>query len=100
MLGRMAANPLQPEHERYARVESLRLAGVPVEPEWIAYGTGAEGGADAPEIVAGYGLLELEYAAFRRGAAVMDCAHRGTVAVRGAERIDFLNRMQIDVIAS
>ena len=93
MLSRMAANPLQPEHERYARVESLRLGGVPVELELIAYGAGAEGGADAPEIVAGYGLLELEYAAFRRGAAVLDAAHRGTIAVRGKERVDFLNRM-------
>lgn len=89
----MAANPLQPEHERYARVESLRLGGVPVEAEWMPYGAPAEGGAEAPDIVAGYGLLELEYAAFRRGAAVLDLAHRGTVAVRGAERIDFLNRM-------
>ena len=93
MLSRMSANPLQPEHERYARVESLRLGGVPVELELIAYGAGAEGGADAPEIVAGYGLLELEYAAFRRGAAVLDAAHRGTIAVRGKERVDFLNRM-------
>ena len=89
----MAANPLQPEHERYARVESLRLGGVPVEVEWMPYGAPAEGGAEAPDIVAGYGLLELEYAAFRRGAAVLDLAHRGTIAVRGAERIDFLNRM-------
>jgi len=48
---------------------------------------------EPPEIVAGYGLLELEYAAFRRGAAVMDMAHRGTIAVRGADRVDFLNRM-------
>jgi folate-binding protein YgfZ len=89
----MAANPLQPEHERYARVESLRLGGVPVEVEWMPYGMPAEGGAEAPDIVAGYGLLELEYAAFRRGAAVLDLAHRGTIAARGAERIDFLNRM-------
>lgn len=93
MLCRMATNPLQPEHERYARVESLRLGGVPVEVEWMPYGAPAEGGAEAPDIVAGYGLLELEYAAFRRGAAVLDRAHRGTLAVRGAERIDFLNRM-------
>lgn len=48
---------------------------------------------EPPEIVAGYGLLELEYAAFRRGAAVLDMAHRGTIAVRGADRVDFLNRM-------
>jgi glycine cleavage system aminomethyltransferase T len=83
----MASNPLQPEHERYARVESVRLGGVPVEAEFMPYG-GSEG-LEPPEIVAGYGLLELEYAAFRRGAAVMDMAHRGTIAVRGAERVDF-----------
>ena len=110
MLPGMPANPLQPEHERYARVESVRLGGVAVEVEWVPYGIGAPaeapaGAGDAkpaaaapasaelPEIVAGYGLLELEYAAFRRGAAVMDCAHRGTVAVRGTDRVDFLNRM-------
>lgn len=112
----MVTNPLQPEHERYARVESVRLGGVPVEVEWMPYGVGAvaataaaatatpEGSAstelppapssiEPPDIVAGYGLLELEYAAFRRGAAVMDMAHRGTIAVRGADRVDFLNRM-------
>ena len=93
MLHRMASNPLQPEHERYARVEQLRLGGVPVETEWMPYGTPSEGGPEAPDIVAGYGLLELEYAAFRRGAAVLDLAHRGTLAVRGAERVEFLNRM-------
>lgn len=81
---------LRPEHDRYARVESLRLGGVPVQPEWIAYGgTGA-----APlEILAGFGLLELEYAAFRRGAAVLDESRRATLEVRGADRVDFLNRM-------
>ena len=118
----MSANPLQPEHERYARVERVRLGGVPMEVEWMPYGVGAAEqvapaattapatptsataptaptmpaaltSIEPPEIVAGYGLLELEYAAFRRGAAVMDMAHRGTIAVRGADRVDFLNRM-------
>ena len=116
----MPVNPLQQEHERYARVESVRLGGVPVEVEWMPYGVGAAeqvaptaaaaassttapaapaaptsppAAVEAPEIVAGYGLLELEYAAFRRGAAVLDMAHRGTIAVRGADRVDFLNRM-------
>jgi len=118
----MTANPLQPEHERYARVERVRLGGAPVEVEWMPYGVGAAEqvapaaitapatptsatappaptmptaltSIEPPEIVAGYGLLELEYAAFRRGAAVMDMAHRGTIAVRGADRVDFLNRM-------
>jgi glycine cleavage system aminomethyltransferase T len=98
----MPVNPLQQEHERYARVESVRLGGVPMEVEWMPYGVGAAApvaptspptSIEPPEIVAGYGLLELEYAAFRRGAAVLDMAHRGTIAVRGADRVDFLNRM-------
>jgi folate-binding protein YgfZ len=96
----MPVNPLQQEHERYARVESVRLGGVPVEVEWMPYGMGAApisppapASMEPPEIVAGYGLLELEYAAFRRSAAVLDMAHRGTIAVRGADRVDFLNRM-------
>lgn len=86
----MASRVLQDEHERYARVERVRLGGAPVEVEWMAYG-GAE---DKPrEVVAGYGLLELEYAAFRRGAAVVERSCRGTIAVRGADRVEFLNRM-------
>jgi folate-binding protein YgfZ len=93
----MATAPLKDHHERYARVESLRLGGVAVEAEWLPYGVGGEPAAGAaaelPEIVATYGLLELEYAAFRRGAAVLDRAHRGTIVVEGADRIDFLNRM-------
>ena len=92
----MARGPLHDEHERYARVEAMRLGGVAVAVEWMPYGIGdgAAASADAlPETVAGYGLLELEYAAFRRGAAVMDRGTRGTVTVRGADRVDFLNRM-------
>ncbi|MFO0961959.1 MAG: glycine cleavage T C-terminal barrel domain-containing protein [Phycisphaerales bacterium] len=90
----MPPSPLQPQHERYARVESVRLAGVPVAVEWLPYGVGEGATADGlPEIVATYGLLELEYAAFRRGAAVLESAQRGTLAVRGADRVEFLNRM-------
>lgn len=102
----MAGQALREEHERYARVESLRLGGVPVATEWITYGeaaasaagaagagAGASAGSAAPEIVATYGLLEMEYAAFRRGAAVMDRPDRGTLRVTGADRVDFLNRM-------
>jgi folate-binding protein YgfZ len=91
----MASRVLQEEHERYARVERVRLGGAPVEVEWMPYGGAgsAEAAAEPPEIVAGYGLLELEYAAFRRGAAVVERSCRGTVAVRGGDRIEFLNRM-------
>jgi folate-binding protein YgfZ len=94
----MATRVLQDEHERYARVERVRLGGAPVEVEWMEYGgpvaaAGADPAAPPPEVVAGYGLLELEYAAFRRGAAVVERSCRGTLAVRGADRVEFLNRM-------
>jgi folate-binding protein YgfZ len=92
----MASRVLQEEHERYARVERVRLGGAPVEVEWMPYGgpgSAEAAAAEPPEIVAGYGLLELEYAAFRRGAAVVERSCRGTVAVRGGDRIEFLNRM-------
>jgi folate-binding protein YgfZ len=90
----MASRVLQEEHERYARVERVRLGGAPVEVEWMPYGgAGSADATEPPEIVAGYGLLELEYAAFRRGAAVVERSCRGSVAVRGGDRIEFLNRM-------
>lgn len=85
----MTAADLRSEHERYARVESVRLGGVPMQVEWLPYGDGAAG----VELVATYGLLELEYAAFRRGAAVMARPDRGVLAIGGADRVDFLNRM-------
>jgi folate-binding protein YgfZ len=44
-------------------------------------------------VVADYGELESEYASVRRGAALMDCPHRGVLIVAGAERRDFLDRM-------
>jgi hypothetical protein len=34
----MASRVLQEEHERYARVERVRLGGAPVEVEWMPYG--------------------------------------------------------------
>lgn len=90
----MADSSLASEHQRYTRTESVRLGGVPMELEWVAYGIAdAPPAAELPQIVATYGLLELEYSAFRRSAAVMDRADRGTLVVEGGARIEFLNRM-------
>lgn len=38
-------------------------------------------------------VVESEYAALRRGAALLDAPHRGTLRATGADRLDFLNRM-------
>jgi folate-binding protein YgfZ len=43
------------------------------------------------EIVLTYGRLPMEYAALYRSAGLMDCSHRGLIAVEGPERITFLN---------
>ncbi len=103
--------PLRPMHEAYV----CSLAGMSpsaqpgdrpgaatgsrissAELETIAYGpSGAEHGAtsDTCQVPAMYDTVETEYGALRRGAGLMDCPHRGTLVITGAERIDFLNRM-------
>ncbi len=37
--------------------------------------------------------VEVEYAAIRKGAGVLDCVHRGLVKVTGKDRLDYLHRM-------
>jgi folate-binding protein YgfZ len=44
-------------------------------------------------VPAGYAELELEYAAIRKSAALMDEPQRGTLTITGADRLEFLNRM-------
>lgn len=45
------------------------------------------------EVVETYGSIEVEYAAIRKRAALIDLPHRGTIRVSGADRAEFLNRM-------
>lgn len=40
-----------------------------------------------------YGPVEVEYAAIRRSAGLLDLPQRGVVEVVGADRVEFLNRM-------
>jgi folate-binding protein YgfZ len=51
--------------------------------------------ADAPgaRVVESFGEIEAEYAAIRKGVALLDFPHRAVVRVTGSERVDFLNRM-------
>jgi folate-binding protein YgfZ len=69
-------SPLRPAHE---------LSGAAFRP----YGP-PEAGID---LVEAFGPVEAEYAAIRKGAAVIDLPHRATLEIRGADRIAFLNRM-------
>lgn len=54
---------------------------------------GPAGEGAGTEIVATFGDIEGEYAAIRKACALMDMAHRATVIVRGADRLEFLQRM-------
>jgi tRNA-modifying protein YgfZ len=47
----------------------------------------------APAMVAAFGPLELEYAALRKHAALLDLPILCVIEVKGPDRLDFLNRM-------
>jgi folate-binding protein YgfZ len=49
-----------------------------------------DAGIDVP---AAFDALELEYAAIRKHAALLDQPHRAVIQVTGADRLDFLQRM-------
>ncbi len=73
-------SPLRSLHERAGAMLSVYgptegVGGVPV---------------DVPQV---FGGLELEYAAIRKHAGLMDQATRATIELTGSDRLDFLNRM-------
>jgi folate-binding protein YgfZ len=64
------------------------------EMDWLPYGGPDAEGRPFCEIPASFGgELEAEYAAIRRGAAIMDMPHRATLVVRGEDRLDLLDRL-------
>lgn len=98
-------SPLREEHRAFAaqdaarraeRAQQARGATVTrkaVEVEYLPFGPADSEGAPTCEIVAAYAEVELEYAAIRSGVALVDCPQRGTLVVRGADRVDFVNRL-------
>lgn len=106
----MHSSPLRSQLEAFVRAESVaagsksqathrpgaavgqRSAG---QIEYLPWGGPDERGRIDCEIIASLGPVELEYAAIRRGVALLDSPHRGTLMVTGSadQRRDFLNRM-------
>lgn len=75
-------SPLTAQHlERDATVAAYADPAAPSDP------------ARSADLVEAFGPLELEYAALRKGCVLIDQPHRGTVTVRGDDRVEFLNRM-------
>ncbi len=58
---------------------------------WMAYGP--DEGDACVQIAADLGSPAAEYAVIRRGVGVMDGCHRGTLRVRGTDRLSFFQRM-------
>jgi len=108
--------PLRERHEHYLRktagepavdVSAAHRPGAatgqhigPQDVEYIPYGPRDETGEPSCEIVATFGEVEAEYAAIRRGAALMDLPQRGTLRLTGSERCDFLQRMMTNDLSS
>ena len=64
-----------------------------VEIEYLPFGPADAEGAPTCEVVAAYAEVELEYAAIRSGCALVDACERGSLVVRGKDRVDFVNRL-------
>ncbi|MBT8486624.1 MAG: aminomethyl transferase family protein [Phycisphaerales bacterium] len=84
--------------DRPGAARGTRRAGPTVE--YISYGPPDDDGLIQCEIPATFGSLELEYAALRRGAGVIDAPHRATLRVSGADRLAFLDSMLTQSVAS
>ncbi|MEM8836143.1 MAG: glycine cleavage T C-terminal barrel domain-containing protein [Planctomycetota bacterium] len=65
------------------------------EASFLMYGPAESGIA----VVETFGEIEAEYAAVRRGCALLDTPHRSLIEVTGDERIEFLNRMLTQELA-
>ncbi|MHC4993978.1 MAG: CAF17-like 4Fe-4S cluster assembly/insertion protein YgfZ [Planctomycetota bacterium] len=50
-------------------------------------------------IVGQFEAMETEYAAIRKGAALLDCPHHGLLKITGADRLEFLNRLLTNACA-
>ncbi len=94
-------------HAEFARAEAQRRAGVvaqapgagdrgagilPADGQ-VQYLPWADGGEPVALVPASYGSVEVEYAALRRGCALLDGCARGLIRVRGTDRLDVLQRM-------
>ncbi len=65
----------------------------PERVEYLPYGPVDDEGMSQCEIVGAFDIVELEYAALRRGAGLFDASHRGTLLITGNDRLEFLDNM-------
>lgn len=98
-------SPLRAEHQAFAALDASRrteraaharaalTTRRTIEIEYLPFGPADESGAPTCEVVAAFAEVELEYAAIRSDCALVDCPQRATIALRGKDRVDFVNRL-------
>ena len=64
----------------------LRTLHEQAEAAFLPYGDGVQ-------LVDQFASVEIEYAAIRKSAALLDCPHRGLLRITGGDRLDFLHRL-------
>lgn len=72
--------------------------GRSIELDLVPWGVSEESSDPSCMLVADYGELESEYAAIRRGTAMMDRADRGLVELRGPDASDLISRLVTNVL--
>ena len=95
------STPLAATHLSWVSAQIDRRAKADLEPielEYLSWGPPLESTGTACDMVASFGEGPLEYAAIRRGCAVIDASRRGTLELRGDDRLDFLDRMVTNLV--
>ena len=95
------STPLAETHLSWVSAQVDRRAKADLEPielEYLAWGPPLESTGIACDMVASFGEGPLEYAAIRKGCAVLDASRRGTLELRGDDRLDFLDRMVTNLV--
>lgn len=81
-----------------ARESPLRKQHLEAEASFTEFGPvpdeeAPERTSDPVELIETFGELHAEYAAIRKGCALFDLPQQGIIRVRGADRLEFLDRM-------
>ncbi len=76
-----------------ARASPLLKLHQEAEAALRVYGPPSSDPGDTIHLVETFGDLDLEYAALRKHCVLLDQPHRGVLELKGADRLDFLNRM-------
>ena len=66
----------------------------------IPYGPDGASEDTCCEIVESYGPIEPEYASMRRCCGLLDATHRSVIVLTGSDRLDFLDRMITQGVAT